>query len=192
MTNTSHATLTRRTTLIGLSAIVALSGCSKRDNASAAETSKTQTMIVGAENIAVATNGSIMTGPSISGTLEPEREAAIRSQVSGSVLQTYADQGQAVSPGTVLARSMRAEFRMHTRPPARDRSPRATLLTWPRTISRETRSFSPPARSPTATSSSHAALRFRRRRRSKMPTRDWPQRQRLTEAPRSPRRSAES
>jgi RND family efflux transporter MFP subunit len=61
-------------------------------------------MVVGTENIAVATNGSIMTGPSISGTLEPEREAAIRSQVAGSVLQTYADQGQPVSTGTVLAR----------------------------------------------------------------------------------------
>src|SRR5207237_5008818 len=36
--------------------------------------------------------------------LEPEREAVLRAQVQGSVLQTYADQGQAVSAGTVLAR----------------------------------------------------------------------------------------
>jgi len=45
-----------------------------------------------------------MSGPTISGTLEPEREAVLRAQVQGSVLQTYADQGQAVSAGTVLAR----------------------------------------------------------------------------------------
>jgi len=32
------------------------------------------------------------------------REAVLRAQVTGSVLQTYADQGQAVSAGTVLAR----------------------------------------------------------------------------------------
>src|SRR5207302_3883032 len=56
------------------------------------------------ENIAVATTGSIMSGPTISGTLEPEREAVLRAQVQGSVLQTYADQGQSVGAGAVLAR----------------------------------------------------------------------------------------
>lgn len=90
--------------LFGLSMIAITGACSKGDDASAAETAKAGTMVVGAENIAVATNGSIMTGPSISGTLEPEREAAVRAQVAGSVLQTYADQGQAVNAGTVLAR----------------------------------------------------------------------------------------
>jgi membrane fusion protein (multidrug efflux system) len=90
--------------LLGFSILAIAGACSKGDNASAAETTKAGTMVVGAENIAVATNGSIMTGPSISGTLEPEREAAVRAQVAGSVLQTYADQGQAVNAGTVLAR----------------------------------------------------------------------------------------
>ncbi len=105
MTNINHTAVRKRAAVVlGFSAIVATTACGKRDNASAAETTKSQTMVVGAENIAVATNGSIMTGPSISGTLEPERDAAIRSQVSGSVLQTYADQGQAVNTGAVLAR----------------------------------------------------------------------------------------
>jgi RND family efflux transporter MFP subunit len=90
--------------LLSLSALAALNACSKRDDASAAETGKAETMVVGPENIAVAANGSIMTGPSISGTLEPDREAVLRAQVSGSVLQTYADQGQTVNAGTVLAR----------------------------------------------------------------------------------------
>jgi len=90
--------------LFGLSALVAVSACSKGDDAAAAERAKTEAMVVGPENITVATNGAIMTGPSISGTLEPEREAVLRAQVSGSVLQTYADQGQAVNAGAVLAR----------------------------------------------------------------------------------------
>jgi membrane fusion protein (multidrug efflux system) len=90
--------------LLGLFALAALNACSKGDDASAAETAKTETMVVGPENISVVINGSIMTGPSISGTLEPDREAVLRAQVSGSVLQTYADQGQAVNAGTVLAR----------------------------------------------------------------------------------------
>jgi RND family efflux transporter MFP subunit len=90
--------------LLSLSALAGVNACSKGDKASAAETAKAETMVVGPENIAVAANGSIMTGPSISGTLEPDREAVLRAQVSGSVLQTYADQGQAVNAGTVLAR----------------------------------------------------------------------------------------
>jgi membrane fusion protein, multidrug efflux system len=95
---------TSATVLLSLSALTVVNACSKGDKASASETTKMETMVVGPENIAVAANGSIMTGPSISGTLEPDREAVLRAQVSGSVLQTYADQGQAVNAGTVLAR----------------------------------------------------------------------------------------
>jgi len=90
--------------LVGLLVLFAIFSRSKGDNASAAETTKTETLTVGTENIAVATTSSIMSGPSLSGTLEPEREAVLRAQVQGSVLQTYADQGQAVGPGTALAR----------------------------------------------------------------------------------------
>jgi len=90
--------------VVVLLVLFAILSRSKGDNASAAETSKVETITVGSENIAVATTGSIMSGPTISGTLEPEREAVLRAQVQGSVLQTYADQGQAVSAGTVLAR----------------------------------------------------------------------------------------
>ncbi len=90
--------------LLGLSTLATVSACSKGDDASAAERAKTESMVVGPENITVVTNGAIMTGPSISGTLEPEREAVLRAQVAGSVLQTYADQGQPVNTGAVLAR----------------------------------------------------------------------------------------
>jgi RND family efflux transporter MFP subunit len=103
-------TISSRTWKIGggifvvLLILFAIFSRSKGDNASAAETTKTDAITVGPENIAVVSNTTIMSGPSISGTLEPEREAVLRAQVSGSVLQTYADQGQGVGPGTVLAR----------------------------------------------------------------------------------------
>jgi RND family efflux transporter MFP subunit len=90
--------------LVVLLVLLAIFSRSKGDNASAAETTKVETISVGTENIAVATTSSIMSGPSLSGTLEPEREAVLRAQVQGSVLQTYADQGQAVGAGTPLAR----------------------------------------------------------------------------------------
>jgi membrane fusion protein, multidrug efflux system len=103
MTKANRSTMRMHAALLsGFLALAAVSACSKGDDVSAAETA--QAMVVGPENVAIAKNGSIMTGPSISGTLEPEREAAIRSQVAGSVLQTYADQGQAVNAGAVLAR----------------------------------------------------------------------------------------
>src|SRR6266700_1877025 len=54
--------------LLGLSAMIVVNACSKSDKVSAAETAKLETMVVGPENITVASNGSIMTGPSISGT----------------------------------------------------------------------------------------------------------------------------
>ena len=90
--------------LLVLLVLFTLNARGKSDKVSAAETTKTEAIVVGPENIAVAKTGSIMAGPALSGTLEPEREAVLRAQVQGSVLQTYADQGQAVSPGTVLAR----------------------------------------------------------------------------------------
>jgi len=90
--------------LLAVIVLFAIFSRSKGDNASAAETTKVETISVGTENIAVATTSSIMSGPSLSGTLEPEREAVLRAQVQGSVLQTYADQGQAVGAGTPLAR----------------------------------------------------------------------------------------
>ncbi|HEY1951419.1 MAG TPA: efflux RND transporter periplasmic adaptor subunit, partial [Gemmatimonadaceae bacterium] len=90
--------------LVLLLAFFLINARGKSDKVSAAETTKTDVIVVGPENIAVASTGSIMAGPALSGTLEPEREAVLRAQVQGSVLQTYADQGQPVNAGAVLAR----------------------------------------------------------------------------------------
>lgn len=66
--------------------------------------SATVATTVGTENIAVVTSGTLESGPTVSGTIRPEREASVRAQVGGSVLQTYQDQGQAVRAGQTLAR----------------------------------------------------------------------------------------
>ena len=55
-------------------------------------------------NVTVVTQEEIRSGPVISGSLLPRREATIRAEIGGSVLQTYADKGQAVGAGQVLAR----------------------------------------------------------------------------------------
>jgi RND family efflux transporter MFP subunit len=61
-------------------------------------------MVVGPENIAIVTAKQIRTGPAISGTLQPEEQATVRAEVGGAILQTYAEQGDQVRAGEVLAR----------------------------------------------------------------------------------------
>lgn len=55
-------------------------------------------------NITIVVQEEIRSGPVISGALSPRRGAMIRAQIGGSVLQTYAEKGQPVRAGTVLAR----------------------------------------------------------------------------------------
>jgi membrane fusion protein, multidrug efflux system len=59
---------------------------------------------VGPENIYIVRQAVLHSGPVISGSLEPERQATVRAQVGGAVLQTYAEPGDRVKRGTVLAR----------------------------------------------------------------------------------------
>ena len=96
--------MTRKTAVIfSLAAAASLAAC-KGGAAADADAAAPETATVGTENIAVVISGVLQSGPTVSGNLMPEREAMIRAQVGGSVLQTYADQGQAVRAGQTLAR----------------------------------------------------------------------------------------
>ena len=79
------------------------SACKKKDGLAEAPDA-TRVVVIGPQEIAVISERRIETGPSMSGSLAPDREATIRAEVSGAVLQTYVDQGTRVSAGTVLAR----------------------------------------------------------------------------------------
>lgn len=81
---------------------LAVTGC-KRDTADAASATPTETMLVGPENVTVVRTQQIRTGPSLSGSLAPERSATIRAEMSGAVLSTYAEPGQRVGAGQALA-----------------------------------------------------------------------------------------
>ncbi|HEY9420036.1 MAG TPA: efflux RND transporter periplasmic adaptor subunit, partial [Thermoanaerobaculia bacterium] len=61
-------------------------------------------IVVGPEDASVVTQGPIRTGPALTGTLKAEEEATVRAQISGSVLETYAEPGQSVGRGQTLAR----------------------------------------------------------------------------------------
>lgn len=82
-------------------ALVAAAACGKGN---AAATSKgTDGVVVGPEAVAVAKLDSIESGPSVQGTITPEREAKLRAQVGGPVLRTLVEQGERVEAGAVLA-----------------------------------------------------------------------------------------
>ena len=65
-----------------------------RGNAAEQDTLALDAMSVGPENIVVATQTMLATGPIISGSLAPTREAAIRAELSGPVLSVHAEEGQ--------------------------------------------------------------------------------------------------
>ena len=92
-----------RAGLLVFAAALGAAGCKGEE--SAAETKAAPPPVVlGPESIGVADSISLSAGPLISGTLVPETSAQMRSEVSGAVLQVYAEEGQRVRRGQVLAR----------------------------------------------------------------------------------------
>ncbi|HEU5183039.1 MAG TPA: efflux RND transporter periplasmic adaptor subunit [Gemmatimonadaceae bacterium] len=84
-------------------ATAALTGC-RGENEASAEENTTPVVDVGIENMAVVEQTMLRVGPLLSGSLEPAREADVRAEVSGAVVQSLADNGQVVQKGQLLAR----------------------------------------------------------------------------------------
>ncbi len=66
---------------------------------------------LGAENVTIVKTDTVQSGPAISGTLAPVRNAQLRAQVAGSVIETSAQQGQHVAANQILARIDAASIR---------------------------------------------------------------------------------
>ena len=102
-----------RSSAMLLVAGLALAACNGQE-AESATPDAPASVAVGAENIAIVTQGEISSGPAISGALAPEREATVRAQVPGAVLKVNVDQGMRVGSGQSLAqiddRTMRDAF----------------------------------------------------------------------------------
>ncbi len=103
MLNHSIRRTSSRTTAIALLVLGASATACKKDAAPPVEAAQAPTAL-GAENIAVVSIDTLRSGPQLAGTLQPEREARLRAEVSGAVLQTMVEQGQRVSAGTLLGR----------------------------------------------------------------------------------------
>ena len=86
-----------------LGGLLVLGGCG-RERGAEAEEAGTPVTVVGAETIAVADSTVLRTGPVLSGSLRPAREAQVRAEVAGAVLETFVEPGERVKRGTLLGR----------------------------------------------------------------------------------------
>jgi len=103
-TNSNPATLAVARHLVMLASFsLVLAGCSGGGEEAQAKTAP-DVVTVGPENIAVVQEATVTSGPVISGSLGAERDATIRAQIGGAVLETLADQGSRVRRGQLLAR----------------------------------------------------------------------------------------
>jgi len=92
--------------IVGLAALGAtlVTAASCRRGDANAEPAANDSVVIGPENIVVVTEQEIRTGPALSGTLTPERDATVRSEISAPVIQTLIEQGQRVNAGQLLIR----------------------------------------------------------------------------------------
>ena len=61
-------------------------------------------ILVGHENVLTVKRETIISGPIVSGELRPEREAVLRAQLGGSMLQVAVEEGESVRSGALLGR----------------------------------------------------------------------------------------
>lgn len=89
--------------MLGTFALLGVAGC-KRDADARAEENAPAPVVLGPENIVMVRETTLAAGPLISGSLTAIREAEVRAETNGPVVQAQAEAGQRVKAGTVLAR----------------------------------------------------------------------------------------
>ena len=98
--------MTRRGTMgwlvLGMFASAGGVGCSNDESAKAEQ--NLPPVMLGPENIVTVQETTLATGPIISGSLMPVREAEVRAETSGPVREARVEAGQRVKAGAVLAR----------------------------------------------------------------------------------------
>lgn len=96
--------IARSFVLLGAVITLAVVGACRNNDANADTTVVTPAVLVGPENISIVKAQEIRTGPTLSGAIQAEREATVRAEIPAAVLETYAEAGQRVGAGAVLAR----------------------------------------------------------------------------------------
>ena len=89
---------------IVLTGALLASACGQSGTPEASAASAPTVIEIGRENVIEVQSQPITVGPLVSGELKAEREATVRAEVGGAILQVFPQEGQAVTVGTLLAR----------------------------------------------------------------------------------------
>jgi RND family efflux transporter MFP subunit len=104
MTRTHRSTHTLFAALL-VGGSLAAAGCGRTSaSEAAAESAAPAAVEIGPENTVAVTAADISVGPLVSGELRAQREATVRAEVGGAVLQVVPEEGQRVAAGALLAR----------------------------------------------------------------------------------------
>jgi len=84
---------------------VALGGCGKMQaSGQSAGAAPAQPLLVSPEDVVTVSNAALASGPSITGSIQPERRADLRAEVQAIILQVLKENGDAVRKGDLLVR----------------------------------------------------------------------------------------
>jgi membrane fusion protein, multidrug efflux system len=95
-----HRTLLAASVVLGLALVT---GCGQKGPEAAADAVAQLLLLANADLVAIGT-GEFGSGPVISGSLEPEKQADLRAEVSAIVLQVFKNNGDKVQKGDLLVR----------------------------------------------------------------------------------------
>jgi RND family efflux transporter MFP subunit len=100
---------TRTLRQLGLAAavvvsIASLAGCGKGANGNTPDKQPLPTMLIAPEDLLTVSTNSLTSGPSITGSIQPERRADLRAEVSAVVLAVLKENGDPVRRGDLLVR----------------------------------------------------------------------------------------
>jgi membrane fusion protein (multidrug efflux system) len=84
--------------------VFSLAGCGKGAAGKTAEAEKQAPMLISPEDVLTVSSNAMATGPSITGSIEPERRADLRAEVSAVVLAVLKENGDPVKRGDLLVR----------------------------------------------------------------------------------------
>ena len=93
---------TRAFLLLLASATLALSACKGQQTPAPKIAAAPTPLIVSAEDVTTIRNSALASGPSITGSIQPERKADVRSEVSATVLRVLKENGERVRRGDLL------------------------------------------------------------------------------------------
>jgi RND family efflux transporter MFP subunit len=82
--------------------LVSLSACGA--GAEKTPDDETPAVQIGSENVVFVTRGTVIAGPTISGELRAQREATVRAELGGAIVQVAVEEGQPVARGALLGR----------------------------------------------------------------------------------------